>query len=112
MNAIQYVGLAESDSKGELCTQRYNCSSATLLTKNPDTMPSLNVTFSEYNQMCIALHSEPNYSIQLLNLVLHNEQDAVQFKMRSADKRYEELMKDSSNMLLESLKYFLIRYLN
>jgi hypothetical protein len=76
MNAIQYVGLAESDSKGELCTQRNNCYSATLLTKNPDTMPCLNVTFSEYeyNQMCIALHSEPNFSIQLLIVVLHTEQ--------------------------------------
>jgi len=43
--------------------------------------------------MCVALHSELNFSIQFLVLIMHNKKDALQFKMCSAYKRYEVLMK-------------------
>jgi hypothetical protein len=63
-----------------------------------DTMPGLERhwyknAFSEQNQMCIAFHSEPIISIELLILVIHNEQDEMQFKMCSAYKRHEVIMK-------------------
>jgi len=117
MTGIQYVGLVETDSKGEMMYSKeklFQCHFAHHQPRHHARSEQHWYKMLSVNRIrCVyALHSEPNFSIQLLILVMHNEQDALQFKMCSAHKIHEVLMKHSSNKQIQRLKYFLTRYLN